>query len=400
MKNLFRFGVMAGVVVVMTACAKTAQTGGTVPEVAFEEATPGYKIADSFNNVRAFQLELYDTCIVDEVRRMVETDGKRLLVLTKNELFAFDKNTGRFMQRIGNIGEGPEEYLNISDFYYDSKDETINIIDTYSGKLVRYGIRGNFISKEKISFPSSWFNSVARSDNGYMMVSNLMTGGMLTPPSEYAYTVVEPNGESYSLDPFAPVTIDQSFATEFAKRPAVATGDRLTFFKFLNDTIFTMENGEISPAYKLSMKKPIPRKDVVAQTGDFPSCLFSMARGGDYCSVFNEIYETSEYIVLVPQFSFISGYFWIDKASGTGIHFLSSGNWGLSLELMLKGETIYNIKGSRDDSLVTSFEAQEITSAKKCLSEKPDLACFNEDVKAVFENADPEGNPVVVIYSH
>lgn len=391
---------MAGIVILMAACSKTAQTGGTVPEVAFEEAAPGYRIADSFDNVRAFQLELYDTCIVDKVRRIIDADDDRLLVVTQNELYAFDKNTGRFVNRIGNIGEGPEEYLNLTDLYYNSKDKTITIIDTYGKMLVRYGLFGDFVSKEKIGFPVDWFESVTRSDDGYMMISRKITGGALVPPSEYAFTVVEPNGESYSLDLFAPVALDGSYATAFANRPSVALGDRFTFFKFLNDTIFTMENGEISPEYKLSMKKPIPRKDVVAQMGDYHDCIMPLSISGDYTAGFDYIYETSKFIILVPQFFTMSGYYWIDKTNDSGVHFPSSSNYDLTMELLLKGESIFDIKGSNKNSLICAFDELSIGSAKKSFSKNPDLACFNEDVKAVFENADPEGNPVVVIYSH
>lgn len=381
-------------------CSKLDENIGIIPELSFEEASPGFKITDSFDNIKVFQLELTDSCIVDEVRRMVEVDNDLLIVLTKNELLTFDKNTGKFIHGIGAIGEGPEEYLNITDFYYNNADKSINIIDTHSGKIVRYGLSGNFISKEKIDFPTEWMTSLTRSDNGYMILSNMLTGGKLTPPSEYAYTVVEPNRDYYSFDPFAPVVLDSSYATKFASKPAVALGDRFTFFKFLNDTIFTMDSGEISPVYKLLLKKRIPQKDIVAQTGDYFNSVVSMNMSGDYIAGLDEIYETAEYIVLVPLFFPTNGYYWINKVLNSGIHIPSSVNFDLTMEQLLSGESIFEIKGSNKNSLICSFDGISIQSAKKCIAKHPELACFNENVKSVFENANPEGNPVVIFYNH
>ena len=393
MKNVFKVNLIAVTCALMVGCAKTTDQAGGIPEVAFEEAAPGFRISDSFSNVKAFQLELNDTCVIDEVRQIIKADDNTLIVLAKNEIFTFDKDNGKFIKKIGGIGEGPEEYLNITALYFNRNDRTVNIIDTYAGKMVRYGLSGNLVSKEKIDLPGPWINAIAHSDDGYMMINYLFTGGSLQPPSKYAFSVVEPNGEFEYIDPFAPVTLDGSYASEFASKPFTVVGDRFTFFKFLNDTIFTMEKGNIAPAYRLSLKKKLPQKYVVAQSGDYFRAMLSM--GGDYAGGFNKIFETSKFIVLESFFLHRDGYFWIDKNALKGTHISS-----MSVEMMLKGESIPYLKGSNENTLISAFELAAIDTAKECLSEDPEMVCFNDEVRTVFENADPEGNPVVIIYEH
>lgn len=359
---------------------------GAVTEITFEESAPGTRISDSFKNVRVFQLDS-DAGKVDGIRRIIEAGCSNiLLVMTEDEIFAFDKYTGSFSHMIGEKGVGPGNYFHLSDMYYDAKEHTVNVIDDIEMARYRYTLAGEFIGKEEFDFP--WVTSVTHSGNGYMMISHMMTGGNLVPPSEYAFTVVAPDGKAFPLDPFAPVKLKGNYGTNFAAHQATVTGNRFTFFKFLNDTIFNMENGEVWPSYKLSLKKKMAPKEVVAETGD----IITMC-GGKYFPGFNDIYETSRYIVLVPLFSISNSYYWIDKTNGCGIRYSSN-----NMKSVLGGERIFNIKGADSRSLICAFSSQDIDSAQKCLTKK--AACFSEEVKAVFKNADNIGNPIVVIYSH
>lgn len=365
---------------------KPMPNAGEVSEIMFEESASGPRISDSFKNVRAFQLDS-DAGKVDGIRRIIEAGNSNiLLVLTENKIFAFDKYTGRFSHMIGEKGAAPDNYSHLSDMYYDAKEHTVNVIDDIEMARYRYTLAGEFIGKEEFDFP--WVTSVTHSGNGYMMISHMMTGGNLVPPSEYAFTVVAPDGKSFPLDSFAPVKLKGNYGTDFAAHPATVTGNRFTFFKFLNDTIYNMENGKVWPSYKLSLKKKMAPKEVVAETGDIITMW-----DGKYFPGFNDIYETSGFIVLVPWPSLSDAYYWIDKTNGYGIRYSSN-----NMKSVLSGERIFNIKGSDSRSLICAFSSQDIDSAQKCLTKK--TACFSDEVKAVFKNADDIGNPVVVIYSH
>lgn len=62
----------------------------------------------------------------------------------RSNLYVFDKN-GNFMRKIGQRGNGPGEYKDISDFVINTEKETISILSNYSIKIFEYDLKGNFI---------------------------------------------------------------------------------------------------------------------------------------------------------------------------------------------------------------------------------------------------------------
>ena len=82
-----------------------------------------------------------------------------------NILVAFDKSTGKFIRKIGGQGQGPGEYLRISDFCVDPVSKHIFLLDNSKAcKVLKYGTDGQFI--EKFSLNTKYrYNNIALSDN-------------------------------------------------------------------------------------------------------------------------------------------------------------------------------------------------------------------------------------------
>ena len=369
----------------------------SITEVAFEETAPGFKITDSFSKVRALQLEINSECTIGNIRKILSIEDELIVLTKEDEIFCFDKVTGKFLRQIGQRGEGPGEYISIMDIYYNGKDKTINIISRIPAQFITYTLQGDFIKKESTDIPLEYAWGATRSSDGWLMISNELSG--CATPSEYAFTVVSPSGEQSSLDRFPSVGMG-NYSTPFAGEPAVAIGEKITFFKFLNDTIFVMKNGGVTPVYHLEMKKKFPKSEILDQMGDFGMTSMRLDVRGEYFSGFDKIFETEQYIVLIPKIEYVNGQFWIDKETSRGYHFSETSEVKPIVTMMLKGEIVPYVYGSGKEELISSFEESCINETKEVLADTPDFIPFNEKVAEVFENADPNGNPVVVIYEH
>ena len=146
-----------------------------IPQIVFEESTADFKITDSFSKFKFIQLEQTDDCAFDYITKMVDAEDC-IVVKTRiqNELFCFDKGTGAFKCRIGNIGEGPGEYLTVSDFFYNNKEKSICVIDPYHNSILSYDFEGNFLYAKKVEPYINKIICVERSNDGYIMFANLL----------------------------------------------------------------------------------------------------------------------------------------------------------------------------------------------------------------------------------
>lgn len=106
-----------------------------------------------FKNVKTTILETNEDCLIGNVRSVRVVDD--LIIVTDDKqpgsVFAFDKN-GRFLRKFGKVGEGPSEYVDITDSSIDFDKKEIYLFDSYSHKINKYDISsGNFINSTNIS---------------------------------------------------------------------------------------------------------------------------------------------------------------------------------------------------------------------------------------------------------
>lgn len=330
---------------------------------------------------------------------MVDVEGCLVVKTRKsNELFCFDRETGAFKCRIGSKGEGPEEYLDLKDFYYDYEDSCIIVIDAYRNKVLSYNLKGEYLSSSKSPANMFLISGVEKSKDGFLMTSNYLSDG--NPHNEYAFTVITPDGKTNSFDRFYPVTVGNSMIA-FARHPMTHYGEGLTFEKFLNDTLFRLEAGLIKPYYKLSMKKSFPTKEEIAGLGPYSiSDIYKIGSSADLFTGFDRIYETDKYIFLVPTFEDIEGYFWIDKENGQGVHIPSSTRLNPELVRIIEGRTIGDVFFSNEKEIICCTPAVRLWGFLKRFEKNPDIEPFSEKLRPFLENSDPEGNPIVIIYEH
>lgn len=401
-KNVSGWVAVAGLVAAISFGSCKTRTavddGGALTVINFEEASENFRLTDSFKDISCVQLEMTDESVLGDIKKIIDAESN-LIVLTKdNEIAVFNKENGKYLRHLGTVGEGPEEFLEAQDMFYESSDGVITIYDRMKGDFVSYRLNGDFVGKRKAEGISPWMESLERSSDGTMLLCNTLSGG--NPPSEYAFTLLSPEGTSDNFDPFAPVVVE-GFSTAFAERPMSVCGNELKLVKFMSDTVFSIEGGEVAPLFKLSLGNGIvPRK--VAAEMNYGSEMISYSINNRKMPGINKMFETSGLMALIPTFETLFGYYWIDKESGKGYHVESANSVVAEvlpeMNKVAEGRTILNIVGSNEAEILSCVV--DVESLIQAISENPGGKGLPEKVISTINGADPDGNPIIIIYSH
>jgi hypothetical protein len=135
-------------IITLTSC-KEKQTKYNAREIIVSTETDnGNLLTSEFIDTSYFiPLETNDNCLIKEIHKIV-FDGQRIFILDpygSKKVFIFD-NKGKFMNSVGNIGQGPGEYTELYDFCIDSVSRQIFLLCS-RGAIMCYDYTGNFKKK-------------------------------------------------------------------------------------------------------------------------------------------------------------------------------------------------------------------------------------------------------------
>lgn len=99
------------------------------------------------DSISYISLETTDQCLVGSIKDVIISD-KYILVLDKilPVVWIFDKE-GHYLTKIDRKGDGPEEYVNLSQFDYDRKKEHVLLLDSWTQSILFYGLDGSFVKE-------------------------------------------------------------------------------------------------------------------------------------------------------------------------------------------------------------------------------------------------------------
>jgi len=259
--------------------------------------------SDYFSSIELIPLETSEDCLLEKVastahdnKNIIVNEDYILMTTRQRGLYAFD-HSGKFLHQIGNRGQGPNEYLRLFNVFLNTNETTIFIEDFH--KILEYNLRGNFI--RSFQNPNVEDNIVNRcsyvEDNVFVGQINISSGKckcryfLFNGKGETIkcfpnYTFFERNGFSYSNFDGAllPIRVD----------------DRIYLKDYVNDTIYSLENLTLQPAYILGLGKyTFPKECLeisISNGGQSPTSkaltIFSMMGSANYFF----------YIINVPDF--------------------------------------------------------------------------------------------------
>jgi len=205
--------------------------------------------SDFFSSIELIPLETEKECLLLDDFPPASILKDSLIFMRGDErtnirLYAFDWS-GKFLNQIGERGQGPGEYITLLDVFLNPDNLSIIVTDVY--KLLEYDFSGKFIR----SFRKPNVDGVSLSRCFYVE-DNLFVGQInYDGKRRNKYCLFNQHGETVVCFP-SHVFFDRvgTFAqTSDAALPPVRVDDRLYLKDFVNDTIYLLANSNLQPAY-------------------------------------------------------------------------------------------------------------------------------------------------------
>ena len=107
-------------------------------------------IFDIFEKIEVIPLETNDSCLIRGINKVIcHNNLFYIFDEFENKLLAFD-NTGKFNYKIDDKGQGPEDYIRLSDFDIDKEKDILSLLDPTKSEISEYNLEGHFLRKYKL----------------------------------------------------------------------------------------------------------------------------------------------------------------------------------------------------------------------------------------------------------
>ena len=214
----------------------------TIPITDFE--TIYGKLSDFAEEVKMIPLEFTDESILGEIRKVVMSDKFIFIIEQTNRegVYVFD-HTGKYLYRIGTQGEGPEEFVHLSDFSIDEEENVIYLCDSPRKRILAFTFENKFIKDIPMDYDATCFEY----QNGLFFLYKEYSQSC-TP--SYSLVVKDQNGnlvEKYY--PMPKDVVEYNSACIFRKRE-----NNILFAQDLNDSVLLLSENKLTPLYYIDYK--------------------------------------------------------------------------------------------------------------------------------------------------
>lgn len=231
-----------------TACSQTKEEQEApciIMDFEQMETYSPFENSDGRLNYELVQLETNESCLIKAIKR-VEVDGDFIFVSDiNNALFCFQKNDGKFLNHIGRVGAGPEEYLSLADFYIDKEKKEVCVYDPLRTVILKFTYQGKFKGINK--YNPYKMGDIKRLQ--YLNDKSLIATMFNSPTSVYAYRIID--SQEYTTDSELLPFCQTGKVHSSSAYPQVASNNTNCYaLSLLSDTIYSYsDDGRMIPAY-------------------------------------------------------------------------------------------------------------------------------------------------------
>lgn len=287
--------------------------------------------------------------------------GDNIFIVSLNKVFRFSRS-GKFLNTIGAMGNGPQEYVTLIDVVINRNKEEVIFYDGGRQALIVYKYDGTFV--RSVSLTSSWGIRV-----GIINDSTLCAVSVPSQSTPGFFLLSLKDGRMIkALSPvYSSRSGIKSLILGFMSSPRVNDG-RVFFNSMISDTIFSIDEIALEPRY-IQLPPNVRVKD----------------RDPENCSNPHLIFETDFYANIIifgdtpPAKSYL-----IDKREN----------------LIYRGGLRDELCGARLIQLINTGEKNEVATLYQAYWLKEQLdsgALVGDTLKYIAQNMKEDDNPVVMI---
>jgi len=296
---------------ILAGCSGNKKADGKYPVIDVVNEIGNYQrvyCSDLFSSMELIPLETKKECLISMPCTVILNDslivtrtfsgGMSMGVLgpVNTSLYAFDRS-GKFLNPIGQKGQGPEEYISIGDPFFNTDQSTLFVQDIK--KVIEYDYKGKFIRSFKtLEMDSLQLTRYAYAGNG-LFIAKMRYNGI----NIYNYCLMDEKGnllKGYPNHIFYHKEREYRLVMTHALTP-VRVDNQLFLKDFINDTIYSLSNLELKPAFVFGFGPYTYPKDHIPNfntSNPFPDNAFMFfQRFGDFVGAPNYFF----YRIRIPK---------------------------------------------------------------------------------------------------
>ena len=188
-------------------------------------------IEEFIEEVTLVPLETNDECLLGELEKIHESDGCLYISdQRKAAVFVFDKS-GKYLYKIERRGNGPEEYVEVSDF--DVKDGVVYVLSNPSKRILAYDENGKCVKTIGLN---AWYHYLVVEKNRVVLYANRA--------NEQMYNVVIINHQGELLAQYLPYQKQDSYRRGGCGSPIKRMKDgEYLFTSYFSGKVASMKDG-------------------------------------------------------------------------------------------------------------------------------------------------------------
>lgn len=313
-----------------------------------------------FDSIKYIPLETNDFSLFGEIDKLCMDSQDNIFVLDKqgtNAIYMFGRK-GEFKRRIGQIGRGPGEYDEISDFNV-YRDSVIEIYDAGQDKIIRYDTVGKMIDE---------INGITMGDARFFHIGDTLGFYRSNGNNAFNLRVIIKDKESSYLKQTCGEWRDKGNYFH-------SDGSHIYCTDNYNDTLYLITQGTLDPFLYIDFQKyKLPEKIRIVE----------QAWQGDFCFDIGNFKFTSRFIHFSFSYRQNEVYSFYDRKNKNLLSSLSFLNDINGIPFLLYPNTP-NCK----DKIVTYLKAS-------ILLDTPENELVSESGRALKAKVHEDSNPVIV----
>ena len=234
------------IILFLSSCARTPSTDeskGKYYQIDLKTAKEE-NFESIFERISFIPLETIKDHEIGQIRKILPIGDKYVLLDSQTNSIFLYKNNGKYESQIQAIGNGPGEYVQITDFCINEQTQEIKVLDGIQNKLLTFDLRGNFIHETKLTVYPSPLHLSHLSDSLYAFDFQRCSN-----TKEWQYQLIV-SPESFTGNVQKYLSYDKPLGLSFSPRTTLFSLHGETIYVPLySSTIYTVSSSQIIPRY-------------------------------------------------------------------------------------------------------------------------------------------------------
>jgi hypothetical protein len=333
-----------------------------------------------FKACQLIPLETNDNSLLHRITRICSHDGKLFVFDERlSKVVVFDMQ-GRYLTHIHRIGQGPEEYISLSDICLDTTRKQILLLCDRPYKIMRFSYLGDFVGEKKLK--DLYFNLAE--DSGYIYCNQLEIGEGMSK-HDYELMCMDSSYNVISKHLSLRAYIEN---ISFIEGRALTSTLNACYVRRFDNTIYQLNGGALEKKYIVDFKDNNLPTSIIKNINNVN--IYTVSEEGNYIFTMVEVCDSENYLMFKTNL----GFFVYDKKKNTlnGYREIFNSQFGIF-------SSRYLSVGSSSQMIASSVNASYLYFVKKeSKNYSDDERRKVSDLLKRIEHIQEDDNPVLLLY--